>query len=114
MISSKLIASLRVEAFNFYDYDFYEPTYFCLTPVEEYKSYECQLKVVFQLVKPSSIFVYPKNVDVTSVQPIAYQIEVQNANLNVSLFILSNPQARTRRQEALLLLPLEHQFLCVC
>ena len=40
MIDSILLAELRVEAFNFYSYDLYEPLYFCLKPIEKYKSYK--------------------------------------------------------------------------
>lgn len=78
-----LLAELRVEAFNFYSYDMYEPIYFCLKPIEKYKSYECQLKVMFQLVKPSAIFVTSNSPDNSTMKPIAYQFDISSASFNV-------------------------------
>ena len=88
MIDSILLAELRVEAFNFYSYDLYEPLYFCLKPIEKYKSYECQLKVMFQLVKPSSIFVTSKSIDNSTMKPIAYQFDISSASFNVCFLIV--------------------------
>ena len=85
LFKSTLLAELRVEAFNFYSYDLYEPIYFCLKPIEKYASYECQLKVMFQLVKPSSVFVTSKSVDNSAVKPIAYQIDINSASFNEEL-----------------------------
>lgn len=80
----KVIADLRVEAFNFYNYDYYEPLCLCLQPKDKNSAYKLQLKIVFQLVKPVAEFVCTAPLDVNQIKPIAYQIEVVSANLDVS------------------------------
>lgn len=86
----KVIADLRVEAYNFYNYDYYEPLSLCLQPKDKDSTYKMQLKIVFQLVKPVAEFVYTAPLDLTTIKPIAYQIEVASANLDVG--VLWNPE----------------------
>ena len=49
------MAELKVEASNFAYFDYYEPLEFNLIANEGYSSYNFQLKIMFQLVKPTSI-----------------------------------------------------------
>ena len=79
-----------MQAFNFYSFDFYEPIYFCLKPVKKYLKYEFQLRIMFQLVKSTSLFSLPKTVDLLSNYPIAYQIVIDSAEIDVSVFAWSN------------------------
>ena len=80
---STVIAELRVEAYNYCKYDYYEPLYFCLSPVAKYSDLSFQLKIMFQLVKPSSVFSCSKIIDVNTVKPIALQIDICSARLLV-------------------------------
>lgn len=80
---SKVIADLRVEAFNFFNYDYYEPLRLCLQSRDGNSTYEMQLKILFQLVKPSAEFVCTTTIDVNKVKPVAYQIEIVSASLDV-------------------------------
>ena len=77
------IAKLRVEAFNFCNYDYYEPLLFCLSPVEQYADYKFQLKIMFQLVKSSSSLHSDKIINPKVDKPIALRININSARLNV-------------------------------
>ena len=90
VIGSVLMAKLRVESFNFYKYDYYEPLHFCLTPESGYSSFEFQLKILFQFVKPSSQFSLVKTVDTSRMKPIAYHIEILSSSLNVHMWFVCN------------------------
>ena len=90
VMRSKVIADLRVEAFNFFNYDYYEPLHLCLQPRDGNSPYEMQLKILFQLVKRSAEFVCTTTIDVFKVNPVAYQIEIVSASLDVMPSSLSH------------------------
>lgn len=77
------MAELKVEATNFAQFDYYEPCEFNLIAKEGFTSYEFQLKIMFQLVKPTSQFVVPGRADTSNLPPVAYNIEISSASLNV-------------------------------
>ena len=85
LFKDKVIADLRVEAFNFFNYDYYEPLRLCLQSRDGNSTYEMQLKILFQLVKPSAEFVCTTTIDVNKVKPVAYQIEIVSASLDETL-----------------------------
>ena len=77
------IAKLRVEASNFCNHDYYEPLSFCLSPIEQYSSYKFQLKIMFQLVKPSSSLHTDRMINPKVAKPIALRIDINSARLQV-------------------------------
>lgn len=72
-----------MEAYNYCKCDYYEPLYFCLTPIAKYSDLSFQLKIMFQLVKPSSVFSNSKFVEANKIKPIALQIDMCSACLLV-------------------------------
>ena len=84
-----VIAERRIEANNFYTFDYYEPASFSLKPLGKYTDYQFQLSVMIQLVKPSSIFYVPKTVTAADVKPIALQVDLLSSQLSVSFVSIS-------------------------
>ena len=84
-----VIAERRIEANNFYTFDYYEPASFSLKPLGKYTDYQFQLSVMIQLVKPSSIFYVPKTVTAADVKPIALQVDILSSQLSVSFVSIS-------------------------
>ena len=85
-----VIAERRIEANNFFSFDYYEPASFSLKPLGKYTDYQFQLNVMIQFVKPSSVFCVPKTVTTASVKPIALQVDILSSQLKVSLVSLSD------------------------
>ena len=85
-----VIAERRIEANNFFSFDYYEPASFSLKPLGKYTDYQFQLNVMIQFVKPSSVFSVPKTVTTASVKPIALQVDILSSQLKVSLVSLSD------------------------
>lgn len=85
-----VIAEQRIEANNFYTFDYYEPTSFFLRPLGKYTDYQFQLNVMIQLVKPSSVFCVPKTVTAADVKPIALQVDILSSQLKVSFVSISD------------------------
>lgn len=84
------MAELKVEAFNFCNenVDYYEPRdSFFLNPVEAYKDYSCQLRIMFQLVKQTAEFTCSERIDIDKVKPIGYQINILSAYLSVVILL---------------------------
>lgn len=77
------MAYLKVEASNFSQFDYYEPLEFNLIATEDFTSYDFQLKIMFQLVKPTTQFFVPGRADISNLPPVAYNIEISSASLNV-------------------------------
>ena len=92
-----VIAERRIEANNFYTFDYYEPASFSLKPLGKYTDYQFQLSVMIQLVKPSSIFYVPKTVTAADVKPIALQVDILSSQLSVS-FVSKSPRVFSSKQ----------------
>ena len=85
-----VIAERRIEANNFFSFDYYEPASFSLKPLGKYTNYLFQLNVMIQFVKPSSVFCVPGTVTTANVKPIALQVDILSSQLKVSLVSLSD------------------------